>query len=148
MRKVTLVVVTAVFLLGSVLAFSQEKEKVKGFITSRAGDIVIVKSMDGNTTTVILTDETKTIDKKGLFGLEKHRLSNTVLIPGLKVSVEGTVDEQGRVTAKRIITDGDDLETAEMIQAGLHPTADQVATNVNNIAANKKQLGAQGQDIQ
>jgi outer membrane protein OmpA-like peptidoglycan-associated protein len=142
------VVATAVFLLGSVLAFGQEKEKVKGFITSRAGDTVIVKSKDGNATTVILTDDTKTIDKKGLFGLDKEVLSNTVLIPGLKVSVEGTVDEQGRVTAKKIVTDGDDLEAAQMIQAGLHPTAEQVATNVNGIAANKAQLAAQGKDIQ
>ena len=39
-------------------------------------------------------------------------------------------DEQGQVVAKTITLDGDDLETAEMIQAGLHPTAEQVAANV------------------
>jgi hypothetical protein len=42
---VTLVVVTAFFFLGSALAFGQDK--VKGIITGRAGDTVIVKSMDG-----------------------------------------------------------------------------------------------------
>jgi OOP family OmpA-OmpF porin len=77
-----------------------------------------------------------------------------VLIPGLKVEVDGTSDGQGRVVAKTITTDGDDLETAEMIQAGLHPTAEQVQANVQaiaanqkNIASNKVQLAAQKQDI-
>jgi outer membrane protein OmpA-like peptidoglycan-associated protein len=58
------------------------------------------------------------------------------------VEVEGTSDDQGRIVAKTITTDGDDLETAEMIQAGLHPTAQQVAANMDNIAANKQNIAA------
>ena len=101
---------------------------------------------------VFITDETVTKDDKGLFGLDKQQMSNVVLIPGLKVKVEGTYDYAGRITAKTITVDGDDLETAEMIQAGLHPTAQQVAANMEaisanqqNIAANKMQLAAQKQ---
>jgi len=145
-RKVTLVIAMAVLLLGSALAFGQN-EKVKGIITSRTGETLIVKSNDGNNTTVVLTDETKTEDKRGLFGLRKSRLSNVVLIPGLKVSVDGTADDQGRVIAKTITTDGDDLETAAMIQAGLHPTAEQVAANMQNIATNQQNIAANQQDI-
>jgi outer membrane protein OmpA-like peptidoglycan-associated protein len=63
-----------------------------------------------------------------------------VLIPGLKVDVEGTSDGQGRVIAKTITTDGDDLESAEMIQAGLHPTAEQVEANVSAIETNRKNI--------
>jgi OOP family OmpA-OmpF porin len=103
---------------------------------------------------VVLTDDTVTKDDQGLFGLDKKQLSSVVLIPGLKVEVDGTSDGQGRVVAKTITTDGDDLETAEMIQAGLHPTAEQVQANVQaiaanqkNIASNKVQLAAQKQDI-
>jgi OOP family OmpA-OmpF porin len=91
---------------------------------------------------VVLTDETTTKDDKGLFGLDKQHLSSVVLIPGLKVDVDGTSDEQGRIVAKTITTDGDDLETAEMIQAGLHPTAQQVAANMQNISANKQNISA------
>ena len=85
-RKVTLVVATAVFLLGSVLAFGQEKEKVKGFITSRAGDTVIVKSKDGNATTVILTDDTKTIVAHHPAGvsLRCHTRTSDPVVQGLK----------------------------------------------------------------
>jgi outer membrane protein OmpA-like peptidoglycan-associated protein len=137
----------------SVVQASGDKTKVKGMITTRTGETLIVKS-DQGTVTVVLTDDTVTKDDKGLFGLDKKQLSSVVLIPGLKVEVDGTSDGQGRVVAKTITTDGDDLETAEMIQAGLHPTAEQVQANVQaiaanqkNIASNKVQLAAQKQDI-
>jgi outer membrane protein OmpA-like peptidoglycan-associated protein len=144
------------FLLASVSAFGAggDKAKVKGMINTRTGETLIVKSADGNTT-VVLTDDTTTRDRKGLFGLDKQQMSNAVLIPGLKVSVDGTSDDQGRVVAKTITVDGDDLETSEMIQAGLHPTAEQVAANVQaietnrgDIAANKVQLAAHKENIE
>ena len=103
----------------------------------------------------MLTDDTTTKDDKGLFGLDKENMSNVVLIPGLKVDIEGTSDDQGRVVAKTITVDGDDLETAEMIQSGLHPTSEQVAANVHaiesnrgDIAANKVQLAAHKENIE
>ena len=156
MQRTTIVTsLIALFLLASAAAFGAggDKTKVKGIIISRTGETLIVSNPDGKTT-VVLTDSTVTKDDKGLFGLEKSHLSSVVLIPGLKVEVEGTSDGQGRVTANTITTDGDDLETAEMIQAGLHPTAEQVqanvqniATNQKNVAANKSQLASQKQDI-
>jgi len=135
-------------------AAAQEKAKVAGFITARTGDTMVLKTADGNTTTVVLTDDTKTKDDRGLFGLEKHIMSSSVLIPGLKVKVDGTSDDQGRVVAKTITVDGDDLEASQMIQAGLHPTAEQVAANVQaieanrqGVAANKVQLAAHKEQI-
>ena len=135
-------------------AAAQEKAKVQGMIQARTGDTMVVKTADGNTTTVVLTDDTTTRDKNGLFGLDKQIMSNAVLIPGLKVKVDGTSDDQGRVVAKTITVDGDDLETSQMIQAGLHPTAEQVAANMQaieanrqGVAANKVQLAAQKEDI-
>jgi outer membrane protein OmpA-like peptidoglycan-associated protein len=87
--------------------------------------------------------------------LDRKELSSVVLIPGVKLSVDGTSDDQGRVVAKTITVDGDDLETAEMIQSGLHPTAEQVAANVQTlgehqekIEANKVQLAAQKEYIE
>ena len=70
-----------------------------------------------------------------------------MLIPGLKVDVDGESDNQGRIVAKTITTDGDDLETAEMIQAGLHPTAEQVAANMQNISTNQKNISTNQQNI-
>jgi len=140
--------------LASVLVFAADKTEVKGMITSRTGETLIVKTTDGSVT-VVLTDDTTTKDDKGLFGLDKQHMSNVVLIPGLKVDIDGTSGDQGRVIAKTITVDGDDLETAEMVQSGLHPTAEQVAANVKaieanrgDIAANKVQLAAQKENIE
>jgi OmpA-OmpF porin, OOP family len=155
-RKTLVASLIALFLLASVAAFGAngDKAEVKGMITSRTGETLIVKSGEG-TTTVVLTDSTRTKDDKGLFGLEKQEMSNVVLIPGLKVDIDGTSDDQGRVVAKTITVDGDDLETAEMIQSGLHPTAEQVAANVQVLEAHsgqleshKVQLAAQKENIE
>src|SRR6201997_5767990 len=144
-RKTLVVSLLASSLLVSVFAFGGDKAKVKGMISSRTGETLIVKSGDGNTT-VVLTDDTRTKDDKGLFGLDKQYFSNVVLIPGLKVKVDGTSDEQGRVVAKTITVDGDDLETAEMIQSGVQPTAEQVEANVQTLQAHSGQLA--GHDVQ
>lgn len=122
-------------------------DDVNGIIKTRTGETLVVKTDAGNDVTVVLTEVTKTVDKRGVFGLDKDQLGNTVLIPGLKVSVEGSPDDQGRVVAKEIITDGDDLETSEMIQAGLHPTAEQVAKNVETLAAHNAKLGAHAEQL-
>ena len=154
-KKFVVTLMTLFFLL-SLAAFGAagDKAKIKGMIISRTGETLIVNSPDGKVT-VVLTDETRTKDDLGLFGLDKKEMSNVVLIPGLKLKVDGVSDDQGRVVAKTITVDGDDLETAEMVQAGLHPTAEQVAANVQtlqshgeNIAANKEQLAAQKQYIE
>jgi OOP family OmpA-OmpF porin len=131
--------VGAVGLLVSCLgAFADD---VKGMIKARAGDTLVVQTDSGDVT-VLLTDNTKTVDRRGVFGLSKDQLGDTVLIPGLKVSVDGTRDENGRFVANEITTDGDDLETSEMIQAGLHPTAEQVAKNVNTLGTHESRLDA------
>jgi OOP family OmpA-OmpF porin len=147
MHKNTIgVCLTTVFVLASVFAVGDDKAEVKGMITARTGETLIVASSTGNVT-VVLTDETATKDDKGLFGLDKQRLSDVVLIPGLKVEVEGTTDERGRIVAKTITTDGDDLETAEMIQAGLHPTAQQVAANMQAIERHQQAISAQNMQL-
>jgi outer membrane protein OmpA-like peptidoglycan-associated protein len=145
----------ALCFLASLSAFGAtgDKAEVKGMITTRTGETLIVNGENGKTT-VVLDDSTKTQDKRGLFGWEKTQLGDVVLIPGLKVQVKGVSDEQDRVVAKTITVDGDDVETAEMIQAGLNPTAEQVAANVQTlethhgrIAANKQDIAANQQDI-
>lgn len=121
-------------------------DEVRGMIMGRTGDTMTISSSGGKTT-VVLTANTRVKDDKGLFGLEKQEMADTVLIPGLKVRVEGSSDSQGRFTATTITVDGDDLETSEMIQAGLHPTAQQVASNVVAIENNKAGIATNQQNI-
>jgi OmpA-OmpF porin, OOP family len=135
----------AVCFLVAVSAFSAAQNvKVKGMISGRTGETLILNTADGNAT-VTLDDNTKVQQPKGL-GLRKKQVSAAVLIPGLKVSVDGT-GTSTNVTAKSITFDASDLQTAEMIQAGLHPTAEQVAANQKNIATNSQDISTNKQDI-
>ena len=123
-----------------------EKAKVKGVIATRTGETLIMNS-EGQNVTVVLSDDTKVQQPKGL-GLRKKQMSITVLIPGLRITAEGVGDAQNRVVAKSITFDADDLETAEAIQAGLTPTKHAVEANTQNIAANKQATQANSQAIQ
>jgi OOP family OmpA-OmpF porin len=123
-----------------------EKTKVKGLITARTGDAIVVRTTDGTSVTVTHDDDTKVQQPKGL-GVRKKQMSAAVLMPGLKVSVDGTSQDATHVLAKSITFDGDDLQTAEMIQAGLSPTEQKVATNQENIEVNKQGIEANQQNI-
>jgi len=121
-----------------------DKTKVKGLITARTGDTIILKTTDGGSITVTLDDDTKVQQPKGL-GVRKKQMSAAALIPGLKVSVDGTSQDATHVLAKSITFDKDDLQTAEMIQAGLNPTEQKVAANQQDIAENKQNIEANKQ---
>jgi OmpA-OmpF porin, OOP family len=137
----------AVCFVALLAAYAQgEKAKVKGLITARTGDTIVLKTTDGSTMTVILDDDTKVQQPKGL-GIRKKQMSAAVLIPGLKISVDGTSQDATHVLAKSITFDGDDLETAEMIQAGLSPTKQKVAANQRNIEENEQNIEANKQSI-
>ena len=135
-----------VLLLALGLAMGASGAQVKGMIMARSGDTMIVNT-GSERVTVVLTANTRTKDDRGLFGLDKEEMADTVLIPGLKVKIDGTADSQGRFVAQTITVDGDDLETSQMIEAGLHPTAEQVAANVVAIENNKKGIATNQQNI-
>jgi OmpA-OmpF porin, OOP family len=137
---------TIFFAVGMSAHAQGEKTKVKGLITARTGDTIVLKSTDGSSVTVTLDDNTNVQQPKGL-GLRKKQMSAAVLIPGLKVSVDGTSQDATHVLAKSITFDKDDLETAEMIQAGLDPTKQQVAANQQDIAENQENIDANKQGI-
>ncbi len=125
-------------LCGSV-AFAQitagEKAEVKGMIIDRDGDSLTIKSADGNKVVVQLNDNTKVQQPKGVF---RHKtMAETSLIPGLAVSVKGVGTDNGQITADSVRFSADDLKTAQQIEAGLHPTNQQVQTNTSGVAGNK-----------
>lgn len=147
-RMRILVGLLAVCFVALLSAYAQgEKTKVKGLITARTGDTIVLKTTDGSSMTVTLDDDTKVQQPKGL-GVRKKQMSAAVLIPGLKVSVDGTSQDATHVLAKSITFDGDDLQTAEMIQAGLDPTEKRVGASEQNIAANQQNIAANKQGIE
>lgn len=145
---VSSLLVFCVPVLVSMFAAAQNATKnaeADGIINSKTGETLIVTNPERQTTTtVLLTNDTKVHQLK-IFSSKD--VTADVLIPGLKVSVEGTPDDQGRVVAKTIDFDSHDMETAQMIQAGLHPTAQQVAANKEQTEQNKQQTEQNQQQI-
>lgn len=144
-RKTIVTSLVALFLQASIAAFSAETN-VKGMINGRAGDTLIVRGDQGQSI-VLLTAATNIKDNTGLFGLDRAPQAATILIPGLKVSVDGTKDAKGRVVATTITVDGDDIESSQMIQAGLQPTADQVVEHEKMLLSHQEQIGGNKQQI-
>jgi OOP family OmpA-OmpF porin len=125
--------------LGS--AHASDKVKGKGVITLRSGNTLTVETDDDAAITVIVTSDTKIQHPVGL-GARKKQVGQEVLIPGLKLKFEGTGD-QTNVTAETITFDRDDLSLAKVIQAGLNPTAQQQAKNIQTYQANKAATDAE-----
>jgi OOP family OmpA-OmpF porin len=133
--------VLAMCLLSLGSAQAGDKIKGKGVITLRSGNNLSVETDDDATITVTVTSDTKIQHPVGL-GARKKQVGQDVLIPGLKLKFEGTGD-QTNVTAETITFDRDDLSLAKVIQAGLNPTAQQQATNMQTYQANKAATDAE-----
>jgi OmpA-OmpF porin, OOP family len=138
----------AVCLLTWVSAFGGDKTKttrVEGIIISSSGETLIVSTPEGGKATIVLTNATK-VQQTAMFN--QKDVPATLLIPGLKVSAEGVNDDENRLVANKVNFDSGDLETAQKIQAGLHPTAEQVAANQQSISANKEQTEQNKEQIE
>jgi len=141
MRFVAGLLAMCLLALGLAFGGAGEKIKSKGVITNRAGDILTVKTADGPYT-VVLNSNTKVQRPAGLIGVRKTQVSQDVLIPGLRMSFEGVIDDHHGVVANTINFESDDLAIAEVIQAGLNPVAQQQAQNMQNIEANQQRTAA------
>jgi outer membrane protein OmpA-like peptidoglycan-associated protein len=136
------VVLFAVAVAPAFGAAGGDKVKNRGVITLRNGDTLTVKTSEG-VFMVTINSDTKIQHPVGLTGVRKKQDSPDVLIPGLKMKYEGLAgDQENQVTAKTIEFDEDDLALAEVIQAGLNPTAQQQARNTQAIAANEAATAA------
>ena len=102
---------------------------------------MIVKTQDGNTVTVTLTDNTKIEAAKGRFGFRRSDMGMTALIPGLPVEVEGE-QSGGSLIAKTVKFRASSLNTANQIQAGLQPTDEELKAAQAEEQANQQKIMA------
>ena len=147
-RLRTVASLVAVCFLAWVSAFGDDKAntyEIEGIIISSSGETLIVTTPEGEKTTVVLRNDTK-VQQWGFFNA--RAMPSSVLIPGLKVSVEGAHDGRNRFVATEVNFDRGDLETAQKIQAGLHPTAEQVAANQQSISATKEETEQNKEQIE
>ncbi len=125
-RKAALGVAAALLLSASGMALAA-KEKVKGMIVQSDGSTIVLRS-DGGDRVVQLTPGTR-IRSGG------DEMTSADLLRGLAVKVKGD-NETGQLVATEIKFKGKDFKTAQQINAGLHVTETNVATNASGIATN------------
>ncbi len=135
---------SAIFGLAATMALSVtgtawgQTQKVKGIIVGRDGPNVIVKSESGEKVTLTLDDFTKVQAVKGKLGLRKDDMAMTALVPGLPIEAEAQ-GSSGQYTVKSVKFKASDLKTANMIQAGLNPTQEELnATKADQQALDKR----------
>ncbi len=130
-------------LLAGTFAYGKDDTEKKGMIIGRTADTMAIRSMDGTTTVVLLSDDTKVQVPEGL--LRHKEMSWAKLIPGLPVAVKGQLNANGQLAASQIRFTNQSLQEASMIQAGLVPTGKEVQANQQNIATNKQNISVNQQ---
>ncbi|MGA8595969.1 MAG: OmpA family protein [Bryobacteraceae bacterium] len=120
---------------------------IKGLIVGRDGADVKIKSQQGNIVTVTLDDSTKVQAVKGKLGLRRSDMGLTALIPGLPVDVDAA-GPANQLVAKSIKFKASDLKTANLIQAGLTPTREDLASTQQDVKANQQGIQANQQQTQ
>ncbi len=115
--------------------------QVEGIIKARDGDVMILQTSDSPHLKVLLNSDTEVGQVQGALKVRRKEMTMAALIPGLAVNVEGTDNNQHELVAKKVSFKGNDLKSAETIQAGLHET--QVQTQQNNAAIEKQNIAIQ-----
>ncbi len=124
-----------------------QSDKFQGMIKTRSGATMTVQSKDGVSVVVLLTDTTQVGLNQGVLKVRKKEMGMGALIPGLEIQAEGTYDGSHQLVASSIKFNGNDLERAQSIQAGLHETQAQAARNRENLEKQGAELATQKEEI-
>ena len=139
-------IVALIFAAASSIALAQPA-KVQGMIKARSGATMTVQSADSSSIVVLLTDKTEVGQIQGVLKVRHKEMSMAALIPGLEVQIEGEYNESHQLTANSVKFQGNDLERAQSIQAGLHETQGQATRNREQLETQGAALEAQGEKI-
>jgi outer membrane protein OmpA-like peptidoglycan-associated protein len=121
--------------------------KIEGMIKARSGSQIILQTADSPKVVVLLTDSTDVGQVQGVLKARKKTMSMAALIPGLPIKVEGTYDAENHLVAKTIRFKGDDLEHAQMIQAGLSETSETTQQNKDELVKQQEALSEQEKKV-
>ena len=129
-------------------ATAAEPVKVEGLIIGRSGNEMIVQYGSGAELAFQLDDSTKVSQVGGLFKASRKQMSMAALVPGLKVKVEGTYNPERLLVASKVTFEGDDLEHAQAVQAGMHETKVQTQKNKEELERQAAELKAQREALE
>jgi OmpA-OmpF porin, OOP family len=122
--------------------------KIEGLIKGRSGSTIFLQTADSPKVVVLLTDSTDVAQVQGVLKARKKEMSMAALIPGLPIKVEGTYDAENQLVAKTIRFKGNDLEHAQMIQAGMSETSATAQQNKEELAKHQEALTEQDKKVE
>jgi len=137
----------ALVALAAVLASAQSAQ-LQGIIDGRKGEIMMVKSSDGTTVPVVLSDTTQVEEVEGGLHMRKKEMGLTALVPGLPIQVKGSYNAQNQLTADTVKFKASDLKTAQDIQAGVAPEQAQLQVQQQQMSQQESQIQQQQQQMQ
>ncbi|MBP7864566.1 MAG: OmpA family protein [Acidobacteria bacterium] len=121
--------------------------KVEGLIKQRTEMILTIQTPENAEVVVRLTKKTQVAQNLGALKVRKKAMPMSCLVTGLPVQVEGTYDSKQQLVAKSVRFNGDDLERAQSIQAGLHETQEQARKNQEELEKQNAELQAQNDEL-
>ncbi len=124
-----------------------QQATVEGLVIGRNGPNMSVRTQGEPRITVVLSDTTQATEKGGFLGLDRKHPGITELVPGLFVKVEGSYDPDHKLVAKKVIFSHSSLKTAQQIDAGLNPVAEEVARAQDQLRSDRRDIDANGQKI-
>ena len=140
--------ILSVVVLALSTAVTAETAKIEGFIVAKSGDEITVKFGSGAELTFLLTDDTQVSQMDSVPKEYRKNMYTTLLIPGLKVQVEGTYGADRQVIATKVKFKNDDLDQARAAQAATQETKQQAQANTENLEQQNAQLKAQNEALQ
>ena len=146
-RIVSVGINSLIVLASLTLILSAQTVKIQGMIKARSGATIIVQTSESPKVIVLLDDKTEVGQIEGVLKVRRKGMSMAALIPGLEIQVEGTYDAQNQLVAKLVKFEGNDLERAQSIQAGLHQTQVQAERNREDLEKQNAELKAQAEAL-
>jgi OOP family OmpA-OmpF porin len=125
-----------------------QSAKVEGVIKARDGSTMVLQTASSPSLVVLLTDNTQVGQVQGVFQARQKQMAMTALIPGLNVKVEGSYNEQDQLVATSVSFKGNDLKSAQSMQAGMHETKMQAQRNKEELEKHNAELKAQNEALQ
>ena len=142
----TLITVLVVGLTLGTTAFAKVA-KVEGYIKTRVGDTMMIRTSTSANVAVLLKEKTQIKEEHGILNVTRKGVSQEDLVPGLKVRIQGTYGETQQVIAKSIKFDAKDLENAWAIQAGVFETQTQAQQSKDELIKQNAALEAQNESL-
>ena len=144
---VAVTLTSAVVVLLGVVASAQSAQ-LQGIIDARKGSTMMVKSSDGTTVPVVLSDATQVEEVEGGLHMRKKQMGMTALVPGLAVQVQGSYNAQNQLMADTVKFKASDLKTAQDIQAGVAPEQAALQAQQQQMSQQESQIQQQQQKMQ